>query len=87
MKYFALVIIALVTLNVAAKSFIDFKSIIHHVNDLKTTWTAGVNKKFENMDLQTIKGMMGSLETPEHLKLPLKHIEPLKDIPEEFSSA
>jgi hypothetical protein len=30
---------------------------------------------------------MGTLETPEHLKLPLKEMEPLKDIPEEFSSA
>jgi len=30
---------------------------------------------------------MGALETPDHLKLPLKDIEPLKDIPTEFFSA
>lgn len=30
---------------------------------------------------------MGTLETPEHLQLPLKDVEPLKDIPEEFFSA
>jgi len=30
---------------------------------------------------------MGTLETPEHLKLPLRDIQPLKDIPENFSSA
>jgi len=27
------------------------------------------------------------LETPEHMKLAEKHIEPLKDIPESFDSA
>eukprot|EP00919_Chromeraceae_sp_WS-2016_P042896 GHVR01102612.1.p1 GENE.GHVR01102612.1~~GHVR01102612.1.p1 ORF type:complete len:139 (-),score=17.11 GHVR01102612.1:1514-1930(-) len=30
---------------------------------------------------------MGALETPEHLKLEVKDIEPLKDIPTEFFSA
>jgi len=30
---------------------------------------------------------MGTLETPEHLKLPLRDIEPLQDIPEQFFSA
>jgi cathepsin B len=39
------------------------------------------------MDLETIKGLMGTLETPEEHKLPLKEVEPLKDIPEEFFSA
>jgi len=39
------------------------------------------------MDLEQIKRLMGTLETPENLKLPLKDIEPLQDIPESFNSA
>jgi hypothetical protein len=31
-------------------------------------------------------GLMGTLETPEHLKLPNKEITPLQNIPENFDS-
>jgi len=34
------------------KVFLDFKSIVDHVNGLKTTWTAGHNSYFDGMDLQ-----------------------------------
>lgn len=38
--------------------------------------------------MDEIKNLMGTiLETPEELRLPLKDIEPLKDIPTEFFSA
>ena len=69
------------------KVFIDFKSIVEHVNSVQKSWVAGHNAYFDNKDLKTIKGMMGALETPEHLRLPLKEIEPLEDIPESFDSA
>lgn len=69
------------------KVFLDFKSIIDHVNSVQTTWTAGHNKYFDGMDLETIKHLMGTLETPEELKLPLKDIEPIQDIPDQFFSA
>jgi hypothetical protein len=68
------------------KVFLDQRSIIDHVNSVQKHWVAGHNKYFDNMDLQTIKGLMGTIETPEHLKLPVKEIEPLEDIPESFDS-
>lgn len=37
------------------------------------------------MTLEEIKTLMGALETPEHLKLPVKEITPLEDIPESFN--
>jgi cathepsin B len=69
------------------RSFLDFKSIIEHVNSVQKSWKAGHNDYFQDMDLDTIKGLMGTLETPEEHKLPLKDFEALEDIPEEFSSA
>ena len=90
MKVIALLIVSLLTISAVAKFhkkvFLDQKSIIDHVNSVQKNWVAGHNKYFDGMDLQTIKGLMGTLETPEHLKLPLKDIEPLKDIPESFDS-
>ena len=44
-------------------------------------------KYFDGKTLNEIKSLMGTLETPEDLKLPEKDIEPLNDIPEEFFSA
>ena len=64
------------------RTFLDFKSIIEHVNSVQKSWTAGHNKYFDGMDLEQIKNLMGTLETPEHLQLPLKDIEPANDIPE-----
>ena len=94
MKSVALLLVALLAVASVAKFtkfekkvFIDFKSIISHVNSVQKSWVAGHNEYFDGMDLQTIKGLMGTLETPEHLKLPLRDIEPLQDIPESFSSA
>ena len=90
MKVIALLLVSLLTISVIArfqkKVFLDQKSMIDHVNSVQKDWVAGHNKYFDGMDLETIKGMMGTLETPEHLKLPLKEIEPLKDIPETFES-
>lgn len=87
MKVITALLVCLLVFSVQSKrTFLDFKAIIEHVNSLKTTWTAGHNEKFDGMDLETIKGMMGALEEPEHMKLPVKDIEPLEDIPESFES-
>ena len=91
MKVITLLLVALLAVSAVArfqkKVFLDHKSIIDHVNSVQKDWVAGHNKYFDKMDLETIKGMMGTLETPEHLKLPIKDIEPLEDIPESFDSA
>ena len=91
MKVIALLIVSLLTISAVArfhkKVMLDQKSIIDHVNSVQKNWVAGHNKYFDGMSLETIKGMMGTiLETPEHLKLPVKEIEPLKDIPDSFDS-
>lgn len=90
MKLITALVLCILVLTVFAKkerTFLDFKSIIEHVNSVQKSWTAGHNKYFDGMDLDQIKHLMGTLETPEHLKLPLRDIEPANDIPEEFSSA
>ena len=94
MKVIIVILLSLLTISTLAKFnkfnkkvYLDFESIISHVNSVQKSWVAGHNKYFDGMDLQTIKGLMGTLETPEHLKLPLKDIESLEDIPETFDSA
>jgi cathepsin B len=93
MKVITLLLVALLAVSAFAKFgfekkvYLDFTSIIEHVNSVQKSWVAGHNEFFDGMDLQTIKGLMGTLETPEHLKLPLRDIEPLQDIPESFNSA
>lgn len=82
-----LCLLAFVACGKKERTFLDFKSIIDHVNSVQKSWTAGHNKYFDGMDLEQIKHLMGTLETPEEFKLPLKDIEPLQDIPDEFFSA
>ena len=67
--------------------FLEQDPIIEHVNSLGAKWTAGHNHYFDGRTLDEIKSLMGTLETPEHLKLPLKDITPRSDIPDQFSSA
>ena len=83
-----LILVALIIGIVCTKNiFLEQEPIINFVNNLKTTWKAGHNKYFDGKTLNEIKSLMGTLETPEDLKLPEKDIEPLNDIPEEFFSA
>ena len=67
--------------------FLEQEPIINFVNNLKTSWKAGHNKYFDGKTLDEIKSLMGTLETPDHLKLPEKDIKPLQDIPESFNPA
>jgi hypothetical protein len=91
MKVLSVLLLALLAVSAFAKFekkvFLDFNSIIEHVNSVQKSWTAGHNKYFDGMDLETIKGLMGTLETPASERLPLKDIEPRNDIPDEFFSA
>ena len=89
MKLITALLLCVLAVSALAKerSFLDFKSIIEHVNSVQKSWKAGHNDYFQDMDLETIKGLMGTLETPEEHKLPTKEFEALQDIPEEFFSA
>jgi cathepsin B len=88
MKFIAILLFVLIVGAVAGnRVFLDFRTIIAEVNSVQSSWKAGHNHYFDGMDLEQIKGLMGALETPEHLKLPLREVEAVVDIPEEFSSA
>ncbi len=73
------IILALVLTAVFANNiFLDQQSTIEYVNNLKTTWTAGHNHYFDGRTMEEIKSLMGTLETPKHLKLPEKDITPIQ---------
>ena len=83
-----LILLAIVLGLVCSKNmFIEQEPIIEFINNLKTTWKAGHNKYFDGKTIDEIKSLMGTLETPDELRLPEKDIEPLEDIPTEFFSA
>ena len=80
-----LILLAIVLGLVCTKNmFIEQNPIIELINNLKTTWKAGHNKYFDGKTIDEIKSLMGTLETPDELKLPEKDIEPLEDILTEF---
>lgn len=56
--------------------FLEQQPIIDHINSLGTTWKAGHNHYFDGRTMEEIKSLMGTLETPSHLKLPEKDITP-----------
>jgi cathepsin B len=86
MKAFLLVTLLVVALS--KNIFLNQAEIVSEVSKLTKSWVAGHNSYFDGKTVEEIKGLMGTiLETPEELKLPLKDIEPLKDIPTEFFSA
>ena len=82
-----IILVVLIATACTEDIFLDQAPIIDYVNNLKTTWTAGHNHYFDGRTLDEIKSLMGTLETPEHLKLPEKDITPLPNIPDSFSSA
>lgn len=79
-------ILFLATLGLTTQhDLLDQEAIAAEVRSQTTTWTAGHNHYFDGRTLDEIKGLMGTyLETPEEMKLPLKDITPLEDIPESF---
>ncbi len=59
-------------------------AIIEYINNLKTTWTAGVNERFIGADAKFLKSQCGVL--PGGIKLPEKDIAALKDLPATFDA-
>lgn len=68
----------------ASAELFQQQDIVDHVNSLKSTWTAGVNKRFEGVDLDVIRSQMGLLKG-DPSKLPLKQITPV-EVPETFDA-
>jgi cathepsin B len=62
-------------------------SISQTVNALGSTWEAHPHSMFNGASWKFIKSLCGALPEPSSVKSPLKVIEPLKDLPENFDSA
>jgi cathepsin B len=73
--------LALVVVAVVAENPLR-TAIIEEVNAANTTWTAGINNKFENQPMTYVRGLLGVKEGGP--TLPVKNIVPLEDIPESF---
>lgn len=54
--------------------FLNQEAINLEVNDKSPLWVSGHNHYFDGQTLDEIKILMGVLETPEEIKLPIKHI-------------
>lgn len=72
---------------VASAELRDLHEMSDYINSLDTTWKAGVNKRFEGLSEQAVSRQMGVLSGgPLDIKLPVKDIKPLQDIPDEFDA-
>jgi len=63
----------------------NHQEFITSINLEADTWIAGENKRFENMNILQVQKLLGTfLQTPEDKKLPVKNVEILEDLPENF---
>jgi cathepsin B len=66
MKLLVAVVIAFLACACAEELFFQ-EDMVKQVNDMKTTWKAGVNRRFQGVPLSVIKHQMGVLEGGEVL--------------------
>ena len=76
-------ILALVCSLASANKYPDLE-LIDRINSKQSLWRAGINPGFIGVTEEYVKGLCGVLEGGP--KLPLKEIEPLKDIPDSFDA-
>jgi cathepsin B len=58
--------------------------LINEINNMETTWKAGVNERFVGKSLEEVKHLLGALKTPEEKRLPVKQIVALEDLPTDY---
>lgn len=83
MKLFAAVVVAVLACANAESPLFFQEELVDHVNSLKTTWVAGINRRFQGVPLDVIKNQMGVLEGGE--VLPVKD-DIAEDIPDSFDA-
>lgn len=84
MKLVAAVVVTFLACAYAAEPLFIQEEMVDYINSLKTTWTAGVNVRFQGVPLKLIKNQMGALEGGE--KLPLAERVVADDIPDSFDA-
>ena len=60
------------------------QDIVDRINSMKTTWKAGVNKRFEGVDMDVIRYQMGVWKS-DNSKVPVKQITPV-EVPDTFDA-
>lgn len=89
MKVVALLLLAIVAIAFADDAFRSRK-MVHEINAMRTTWRAGVNRKFEGMPRSLVRRHMGVLMDEERrlrMKLPEEtNIDINTDIPDTFDA-
>lgn len=78
MKVLILLAFTLIVKNAITIPSSDFKSainldLINSINNLNTTWTAGINTRFQNLSISDAKKLLGSWKTPLDLKITLQN--------------
>jgi len=63
---------------------VNHPDMIMEINQKQTTWKAGHNKRFENVDINGAIRLLGALQTPEEKKLPVKNVKVVKNLPDNF---
>jgi cathepsin B len=67
--------------------FINHEDIINTINNSKTSWIAGKNSRFDNMNKGQIKSIMGTVvDTNWTFKLPTKRFNFRTELPSEFDA-
>lgn len=68
----------------ASAELFQQQDLVDHINSIKSTWKAGVNKRFEGVDMDVIRHQMG-LWKVDTSKLPVKQITPM-EVPDTFDA-
>jgi hypothetical protein len=58
------------------------EEMITFINNVQSNWVAGHHERFTT--LNDVVPLLGSRTTPTEKRAPVKNIEPLTDLPEEF---
>ncbi|XP_065186432.1 cathepsin B-like [Sycon ciliatum] len=86
-KLVVLALVAVASATKMEKEMIADEDIVEYVNEVaKTTWKAGVNKRFEHMPEEVIKATMGAFLDQSKSPLETKTFESVGDLPTEFDA-
>lgn len=76
--------ITLATCTIDELRTVNDQSLITTINNSGSTWEAGVNERFKDINLKTLKRMLGVIPTPPRLKQRMIKNETTQDLPENF---
>lgn len=88
LKSFVIVFVFVLLASVSASDSLNsrYEQLVNSVNNAKSTWTAGVNDRFAYDDLSAAKVLLGALDTPSEMKLPILLHEIVQAPPAAFDS-